>query len=53
MDLESKLKCVFESVDRFLVDGGVNDYRFVRASNKNIDGVDDAADFKALTVRHS
>ncbi|KAJ3051404.1 hypothetical protein HK097_007621 [Rhizophlyctis rosea] len=37
-----------EVKDRFLVDGSVNDYRFIKNSNKNIDGVDDAADFKAL-----
>ncbi|KAH6578714.1 hypothetical protein BASA60_003550 [Batrachochytrium salamandrivorans] len=31
-----------------LIDGSASDYRFTKGSNKNIDGVDDAADFKAL-----
>ncbi|KAJ3054632.1 hypothetical protein HK097_001240 [Rhizophlyctis rosea] len=34
--------------DRILVDGSVKEYRFVKKSNKNIDGVDDAAGYVAL-----
>ncbi|KAI9002018.1 P-loop containing nucleoside triphosphate hydrolase protein [Gaertneriomyces semiglobifer] len=33
---------------RLLLDGSLNDYRFTKNSNKNIDGVDDAAEFKLL-----
>lgn len=33
---------------QLLIDGGVNDYAYIKNSNKNIDGVDDAADFKLL-----
>ncbi|KAI9140247.1 myosin head, motor domain-containing protein [Paraphysoderma sedebokerense] len=32
-----------------LLDGALSDYTYTKNSNKNIDGVDDAADFKALT----
>lgn len=31
-----------------LLDGTAADYRFTKNSNKNIDGVDDAADFKSI-----
>ncbi|KAI8899618.1 P-loop containing nucleoside triphosphate hydrolase protein [Globomyces pollinis-pini] len=34
--------------DSLLLDGTASDYRFTKNSNKNIDGVDDAVDFKAL-----
>jgi len=32
------------------LDKTLNDYEFVKNSNKNIDDVDDAADFKDLCV---
>lgn len=31
-----------------LLDGSASDYRFTKNSNKNIDGVDDSADFRSL-----
>ncbi|RKO91391.1 myosin head, motor domain-containing protein, partial [Blyttiomyces helicus] len=37
-----------ELKESLLLDGSLNDYRFTKASNKNIDGVDDAGDFKSL-----
>lgn len=39
-----------ELKQQLLIDGGVSDYRFIKNSNKNIDGVDDVADFKAIRV---
>ncbi|KAL2914326.1 class II myosin [Polyrhizophydium stewartii] len=37
-----------EIKQKLLIDGSLSDYRFTKNSNKNIDGVDDAADFKTL-----
>ncbi|KAJ3104333.1 hypothetical protein HK100_004074 [Physocladia obscura] len=34
---------------KLLLDGSLNSYAFIKNSKKDIDGVDDAADFKALT----
>jgi myosin protein heavy chain len=33
-----------------LLDGSASDYRFTKNSNKNIDGVDDAAEFRSIKV---
>jgi myosin heavy subunit len=33
-----------------LLDGTLNDYGFIKNSNKNIDGVDDAAEFASIIV---
>lgn len=33
-----------------LLDGSLNDYEFIKNSNKNIDDVDDAVEFKDLCV---
>ncbi|TPX44704.1 hypothetical protein SeLEV6574_g04325 [Synchytrium endobioticum] len=38
-----------EMRDKFLLKDNLNEYRFIKTSNKNIEGVDDAADFKSLT----
>ncbi|PKK63701.1 hypothetical protein RhiirC2_757866 [Rhizophagus irregularis] len=34
--------------DKFLLDGSLDDYRFTKHSKKNIDGVDDTAEFEIL-----
>ncbi|RKP20185.1 hypothetical protein ROZALSC1DRAFT_12995 [Rozella allomycis CSF55] len=33
---------------KFLIDGTVNDYAYVKSSNKNIEGVDDTSEYKNL-----
>ncbi|KAJ3017967.1 UNVERIFIED_CONTAM: hypothetical protein HDU68_011389 [Siphonaria sp. JEL0065] len=38
-----------ETKKNLLLDGGLNDYMFLKDSKKEIEGVDDASDFKALT----
>jgi myosin protein heavy chain len=40
-----------EIKSKLLLEGGLNDYKYTKQSNKNIDGVDDVADFKSLKVR--
>ncbi|KAJ1515938.1 hypothetical protein HMI54_012844 [Coelomomyces lativittatus] len=37
-----------ELKEKLLIDGGLDDYNYTKNSNKNIDGVDDVADFKTL-----
>ncbi len=37
-------------IESLLLDGTLNDYEFVKNSNKNIDDVDDAVEFKDLCV---
>lgn len=37
------------NVEQLLIDGGLNDYTFIKNSNKNIDGVDDVADFNQVS----
>ncbi|KAI8911536.1 P-loop containing nucleoside triphosphate hydrolase protein, partial [Gorgonomyces haynaldii] len=37
-----------EIKNQLILDGSLNDYRFTKNSNKNIDGVDDAIDFRSL-----
>lgn len=39
----------FNSLEQLLLSSNLNDYTFVKNSNKDIEGVDDMADFKALT----
>ena len=39
-----------ETKSKLLIDGGLTDYAYTKGSNKNIEGVDDAADFKVLQV---
>jgi len=41
----------FKKIENLLLDGSLNDYEFVKNSNKNIDDVDDANEFKDLCVR--
>ena len=36
--------------ETLLLDGTLNDYRFIKNSNKNIEGVDDVQEFKDLLV---
>ncbi|KAI8612961.1 myosin head, motor domain-containing protein [Chytriomyces sp. MP71] len=38
-----------EIKNRLLLDGSLSDYRFLKESKKDIEGVDDAAEFKALS----
>ena len=38
------------SLDKFLLDGSLDDYRFTKHSRKDIDGVDDVAEFETLVV---
>ncbi|TPX34846.1 hypothetical protein SmJEL517_g02611 [Synchytrium microbalum] len=38
-----------EMREKFLLTDNLNDYRFLKSSNKNIEGVDDATDFKSLS----
>ena len=37
-----------ETKEKLILEGTASDYRFTKNSNKNIDGVDDVAEFKAL-----
>ena len=39
-----------EMKEKLLLDGALTDYRFIKASNKNIEGVDDVQDFQTLLV---
>lgn len=37
-------------LEKLLLDGGLSDYQFIKNSNKQIEGVDDAVDFASILV---
>lgn len=43
------LKLIF-CIEQLLLDGQAQDYNFIKQSNKRIEGVDDAEEYKKLCV---